>query len=454
MKATYDAIVIGTGPAGEVAVGHLAEAGLETLAVERALVGGECAFWACMPSKALLRPAQALAEVRRVPGAAEAVTGALDVEAVLRRRDEVIHHLSDEVQLPWLDELGVDLVRGHGRIVGERTVQVGDDVFTARRVVVVAVGSRAAVPPIPGLAESEPWTSHEVTVASAIPERLIVLGGGVVACEMAQAYATLGSEVVLIHRGDRLLARNEPFVGDEVADGLRSSGVELRLRTQVERVERLGDGSVRVTLADDGGTVEGTQIVVALGRTPATRDLGLDTIGLEPGKTIDVTDHLQAVGHDWLYAVGDANGRSLLTHMGKHQARVAVHHILGDTVDGVADGVLAPDVVFTEPQVGSVGHTEASAREAGIRVRTASVGTSKNAGGSFYGRGAPGTSFLVIDEERDVIVGATITGAEVADMLHAATIAVVGEVPLSRLSYAVPSFPTRSEIWLRLIDGY
>lgn len=453
MERTFDAIVIGSGPAGEVAVGHLAQRGLTTMIVENNLVGGECAFYACMPSKALLRPAQALAEARRVPGAAQAITSELDVAAVLRRRDEVVHELSDAGQLPWLEEQGIELVRGHARLHGERTVRVGDDVYTARRAVVVATGSVAATPPIDGLASAKPWTSHEVTLVEEVPSRLIILGGGVVGSEMAQAFATLGARVTLVHRGHRLLQRSEPFASDQVAEGLRSAGVEVRLETTAEHVERLANGDVRVVLST-GETIESSEILAALGRRPATTDLGLETIGLEPGASIMVSDHLQSPEHEWLYAVGDANGRALVTHMGKHQARVAVHHIMGDDVDGVADGALAPSVVFTDPQVGSVGHTEASAREAGLTVRTAQVGTSQNAGGSFYGRNAPGTSQLVIDDRRGVIVGATITGSEVAEMLHPATIAIVGEVPLERLSYAVPSFPTRSEIWLRLTDGF
>ena len=440
--------MIGAGAPGEVIAGRLGQTGLEVAVVEERLVGGECSFFACMPSKALLRPGELAAEARRVPGVA---TGPLDADAVLARRDEVVHDLDDSSQLPWLEERGVVLVRGHGRLDGERLVRVGDDVLHARRAVVLASGSSATIPPVPGLAEADPWTNIEATTAKHVPGRLFVLGGGVVGVEMAQAWSSLGSDVTLVHRGDRLIEREERFAGAQVETALREAGVDVRLQTSVTAVAR--NGAVRIEL-DDGTTSEADEILVAIGRTPRTTDVGVETVGLEPGKHVLVDESLRVPGHDWLYAVGDVNGRALLTHMGKYQARLAADAILGKTVRLRSDGGASPRVIFTDPQVGAVGLTLAAATEAGLRVRAVDVETSGNAGGSFVGRGAPGTSRLVVDEERRIVVGATITGAEVAESLHAATIAVVAEVPLEDLWHAVPSFPTRSELWLRLLEAY
>ncbi|MFG1764576.1 dihydrolipoyl dehydrogenase family protein [Micromonospora parva] len=475
-STTYDVIVIGAGPVGENVADRVVQGGLTAAIVERELVGGECSYWACMPTKALLRSQSALRAARQLPGAREAVTGELDAAAVLRRRDSIVSHWTDDGQVAWLNSAGITLYRGQGRISSDRTVEVtGTDgaptSLTARHAVVIATGSSALLPDVSGLGEAAPWTSREAAAASQVPGRLAIIGGGVVATEMATAYAGLGSAVTVLAR-DGLLTRAEPFVGERVTQSLREAGVSVRLAAEAASVSRDGDGTVHITLTD-GEQVDADEVLVAIGRTPNTQDVGLDRIGLKPGAWLTVDDTLRVVddagaliGDGWLYAAGDVNRRVLLTHQGKYQARavgdVIVARATGEAVDdrpwgrhvATADARAVPQVVFTDPEVASVGLTAAAARAAGLRIRVVDYDLAAVAGSTLHADGYQGHARMVVDEERRAIVGFTLVGPDVAELLHAATIAIVGEVPLDRLWHAVPAYPTVSEVWLRLLEAY
>lgn len=464
-EQTYDVVVIGAGPAGENVADYAAQRGLSAVIVEKQLVGGECSYWGCMPSKALLRPSEVLAHARRVPAAAGAVTGTVDVDAVFDSRDAFTSGWDDASQVDWLDDVGVDLVRGHGRIVGENLVEVeqGDGATVALHAttgVVLAVGTRAAMPPVDGIEDVSAWDNRDVTEITHVPDRLLVLGGGVIGVEMAQAVARLGASQVTIVEGlERILNREEPEVADDLQAALEEDGITVRTGQFADGVSRAGtDGPVTLVLAD-GTELVGDELLVAVGRRAPTEDLGLDAVGVAPGRDgfLDVDDHLRVlVGGEpstWLSAVGDVNGRSLLTHQGKYQAR-----LVGDRLGGVAtdpawaDARGTPRVVFTDPQVAAVGLTAAQAQEQGVATRVVTHDTGGNAGGALFGKDSGGVAKLVIDQDRRVLVGATFVGANVAELLHSATIAIVGEVPIERLWHAVPSFPTVSEVWLRLLE--
>jgi pyruvate/2-oxoglutarate dehydrogenase complex dihydrolipoamide dehydrogenase (E3) component len=454
----YDVLVIGAGPAGENVADRAVRKGLTAAIIETELVGGECSYWACMPSKALLRPVAAVDDARHVAGVRGA---ALDPAGVLERRDGFASHWKDDGQVEWLSGAHIDLVRGPARLTGPKTVSVNGTELRARHAVAVATGTDALIPPIPGLAEAGPWTSREATSAKAAPGRLAIIGGGVVGCEMATAWQALGSQVTLIARG-RLLDSTEEFAGKLVRDGLSQAGVEIRDGASATAVHRAGrEGPVTLTL-DDGTTVEADEVLAAAGRTPRTYDLGLETVGLEPGAWLDVdgTMRVTAVEGGWLYAAGDVNHLALLTHMGKYQARIcgdaiaARAHGAEPPATAWADQSAVPQVIFTQPEVASVGPTADAARADGRNIRVVDYDLGAVAGSKLFADDYTGQARMVVDEDRRVMIGATLAGPGAGELIHAATVAVAGQVPLDRLWHAVPSFPTMSEIWLRLLEAY
>ncbi|WP_327237862.1 NAD(P)/FAD-dependent oxidoreductase [Streptomyces sp. NBC_01317] len=469
---TYDVVVIGAGPVGQNVAERARAAGLSVAAVERELVGGECSYWACVPSKALLRPVLAVADARKVDGAREAVSGTISTDGVFGRRDRYVTDWDDTGQADWVRGIGADLVRGDARLDGSRRVVVrtpdgGETVLTARHAVALCTGSDAVVPDLPGLAEARPWTNREATDSRTVPGRLVVVGGGGVGVEMATAWQGLGSTVTLLARSP-LLPRMEPFVGGMVADGLKDGGVDVRIGVSVTALHRPDpDGPVGIVL-DDGTRLEADEILFATGRSPRTKDVGLETVGLTPGTWLDVdgTCAVRDVDGAWLYAVGDINHHALLTHQGKYQARIAGDAIgaraAGEPLDTApwgahattADQHAVPQIFFTDPEAAAVGLSTQEATRAGHRVRAVDVDFATVPGALLHADGYRGRARIVVDLDRETLLGATFVGPGVSELLHSATIAVAGEVPVPRLWHAVSCFPTVSEIWLYLLKAY
>jgi pyruvate/2-oxoglutarate dehydrogenase complex dihydrolipoamide dehydrogenase (E3) component len=470
----FDVVVLGAGPIGQNAAERARASGLRVAVVERELVGGECSYWACVPSKALLRPVLALADARRVDGAREAITGSINPAGVFGRRDRYVTNWDDTGQAEWVAGIGATLVRGHGRLDGARRVTIsasdGNEVaLSARHAVVVCTGSRAVLPDVPGIGDARPWTNRQATDSSYVPGRLAVVGAGGVGVEMATAWQGLGSSVTLLARGSGLLPKMEPFVGELIGRGLTATGVDVRVGVSVRALRRPDpDGSVTLEL-DDGTEFQVDEVLFATGRAPLTDDIGLDTVGLTPGTWLDVDDtcRVKAVEDGWLYAAGDVNHRALLTHQGKYQGRIAGAAIgaraAGTPLDTepwgahvtTADHHAVPQAFFTDPEAAAVGLTAEQAEQAGHRVRTVDIEIGDVVkGAQLYADGYNGRARMVVDEDQRCLLGVTLVGPGVTEMLHAATIAVAGQVPIARLWHAVPCFPTISELWLRLLEAY
>lgn len=459
MAADFDVVVLGGGPVGENVAQYATEdSPLKAAVVERELMGGECSYYACMPSKALLRPVQVAESAARLGGLTRPE---LDVTALLQRRDTWVSGYDDSGQVEWARSAGLEVVRGAGRLAGERVVEVavgqGSRTLTAAKAVVIATGSEAVVPD--EFAAAHPWTSRDATGVREVPERLAVVGGGVVALEAATWMAAMGSRVTLLVRGESLLGSFEPFAGEAVGRALTAAGVDVRLSTGVTAVKRPGArdtglGKVHggpVTLTTSAGELEVDEVLVATGRRPRLDDLGLETVGLSPQNVL--AGRLPS----WLYVVGDASGEAPLTHWGKYRARVVVERIAdraaGRQVAAVPPTVPVPQVVFTDPEVASVGLTEAQARDKGVQVDVAQVPYNAAVGTALLRDEVPGTAQLVVDANRKVLIGATFVGPDAAELAHGATIAIAGEVPVWTLRHAVPSYPTGSELWLRLLES-
>lgn len=432
MPDQFDAIVIGAGPAGEVCAGHMADGGLRVAIVERELVAGECSFWACMPSKTLLRPGEVVAAARHAPGAREAVTGEIDAAEALAWRDKVVSNWDDSGYLPWLEERGIKLIRGEGRIVAPGKVEVDGSAYETERIV-VATGSSPAFPPIDGLEELDGvWTNREATGLKQVPETVLVLGGGPVGVEMAQALTRLGARATIVEAEQRLLAREAPAVGETLAEAFAEEDIELKLGAKAEAAERR-DGVYTLKLADEELVAE--KLLVATGRRP-NLDVGLDKVGIEPGERgIAVDERLRAGEGVW--AIGDVNGVMPFTHVGKYQAKIAAEDMLGNQAR--ADYRAVPRVVFTDPQVSAVGESE------GEQTGTAKL--TDLARTSTYARNGEARGFLTLVSDGTKLTGAYAVGPEAGDWLQQATLAIRAGVSVDLLRDTIQPFPTFSEAY-------
>lgn len=465
MKASknFDVVVLGAGVGGVAAVRKLAAAGLAVALVEDRLLGGECHYFGCNPSKTLLRPIEVFNLAKAVPGVRQALSGqAPDVAGVFAKRDAIIECLSDEDRLASLRRAGVTVFRGRGRLHGQQTVRVtradhSGVVLEARHAVVVATGTRPYVPEVPGLADARPWTNRDLTTMTRVPPRAAVVGAGPVSVEFSTILTGLGSAVTLLVRGGALLRNCEPEVGELVAESLRSKGVKIHFDTRLSAVARpVPGGPVTATFQDQ--TIEVDEIVLAAGRLSNTDNLGLETVGLLDGEPICVNDHLQAVGvpGGWLYALGDSTGRARLSHISTYHGRLVAEIIaaraagreLGEDELTARDAGTVAQVIFTEPQVVRVGRTESQARAEGFAVRTR---TARYPGAlsflALYRDGFDGWAKLVIDADTNTLLGATFVGPEFSELAQGATLAILAKVPTGLLRHAVAPHPTVNQVW-------
>ncbi|MEV8310856.1 NAD(P)/FAD-dependent oxidoreductase [Streptomyces flavidovirens] len=439
MAQETDVVVIGMGVGGEHVAERLAEEGLHVTGVEAELVGGECPYWACIPSKMMIRGGNLLAEARRIPGMAGQAHVGPDFGPVASRiRDEATDDWNDQVAVDRFTGKGGHFVRGRAKLAGAGRVEIDGQEFAVRRGVVLATGSRPQIPPVPGLDQVPYWTNRDAVAAKESPQSLIVLGGGAVGLELAQAFARFGTAVTIIEAADRLLPAEEPETGSLIADVLDAEGITVRTGTQATGVRH--DGDTFTLTFGNGAESTAERLLVATGRRPNLAGLGLETVGLDPdAHALQVDEQLRA--GPGLWGVGDVTGRGAFTHVAMYQAEIAVRAILGQPGPD-ADYRALPRVTFTDPEVGSVGLTESQAREQGLRVRTGTVQVPSSARGWIHKAGNEGLIKLVEDTDRGVLVGATSAGPMGGEVLYGLVVAVQAEVPVDRLRHMMYAYPT------------